>query len=173
MNEITNAIRKMAKQKATRIVLATVKEVDEAKMLCDIDPIDEPTIYEVRLTAQEGSKGLRIVPKVGSWVMAVSLYQDEAEWHIIGYSEIEKTLIDATSIIFNGGENEGIVKVEALVSVINDLIQKINSLETKLATHTHTATPPGTPTTPPVPPIVPVPMINKTASEFENDKVKH
>lgn len=163
----------MAKQKATRIVLATVKEVDEAKMLCDIDPIDEPTIYEVRLTAQEGSKGLRIVPKVGSWVMAASLYLDEAEWTVVGFSEVDKILLDAQSIVFNGGDNKGLVKVDALVSAINELIQKVNSLETKLAAHTHTATPPGTPTTPPVPPIVPVPMINKTASEFENQKVKH
>lgn len=163
----------MAKQRATRIVLATVKEVDQSKMICHIDPIDEPTIYDVRLTAEEGSKGFRLVPKVGSWIIAANLYKDEAEWYIVGYSEIEKTFIDATSIIFNGGENEGIVKVDALVSVINDLIQKINSLETKLATHTHTATPPGTPTTPPVPPIIPAPMLNKTASEFENDKVKH
>jgi len=77
------------------------------------------------------------------------------------FTEVEKVLIDADAITFNGGDNGGLI-------VLSSLISKINRLENIMNSHTHTGNL-GAPTTPQLTPIVPLTL----ASDLENTKIKH
>ena len=81
-------------------------------------------------------KGMFLVPKVGSNVAVSMLDKDNA--FIVMFSELEEILIEVGdqsieikdgSIVFNGGNFDGLVKVEPLVQKINKLENEINTLK--------------------------------------------
>lgn len=88
----------------------------------------------------------------------------------------ENVELDAEKIIFNGGDNNGLVKIQELTDKINALVDAFNN-------HTHmlmsgTVAVSGSPTNQSNPAPIEVPAIiakaqklNKT--DYENDKIKH
>jgi len=83
-------------------------------------------ISDVQLAAaiDGNAKNLLIKPKVGSVVLVADLSEGEMrELAVISWSEVD-------TVVFNGGENEGIVKVKELTDKINTLENALNSLKT-------------------------------------------
>lgn len=90
------------------------------------------TLYpDVRKRASVGigddsKKGIVITPVMGSSVI-ISRIGDSDELFVEMFSEVE-------SIVFDGGENEGLVKVKEITSKINTLETEINNLKTIFST---------------------------------------
>lgn len=77
-------------------------------------------------TGDDAKKGIVITPVSGSSVI-VSRIGDSDELFVEMFSEVE-------SVVFNGGENEGLVKVKELTNKINALENDINNLKTAFST---------------------------------------
>lgn len=90
------------------------------------------TLYpDVRKRASVGigddsKKGIVITPVMGSSVI-ISRIGDSDELFVEMFSEVE-------SMMFDGGENEGLVKVKELTNKINALENDINDLKTAFST---------------------------------------
>jgi hypothetical protein len=70
--------------------IAKVKSVNETKATCVMEDEDGQEIFDVRLKpVLTDSKSILILPKVGSFVLAVRV-EDDDDWMIIGYEEITK-----------------------------------------------------------------------------------
>ena len=105
-------------------------KVDGAK--CTVKRLfDDMEIEEVRLNCSTTeNEGVVIVPKRDSMVLITSI--DGRYWFVSQCSEVEKITIDATDkIVFNGGHNKGLVKIEELTNQLNELV-------TWCRNHTHT-----------------------------------
>lgn len=129
LSEIKESIQKMASKGGAGIVFtAKVKSV-QANTTCTVD-LDGLTVSDVRLRAVVNGETSKILvtPKTGSHVLVADLSGDLSQLAVVGYSEVEKIEVDANDkIIFNGGENKGLVKVESMV----DWMQKVyNDLQT-------------------------------------------
>ena len=80
-------------------------------------------------------------------------------------SELEKVIIDCDNITFNGGNNGGLVNIQALVD-------KLNTIEDKLNNHEHAYVSSGGPAvTTPLP--GDVPLVNTQVKDLEDSKIKH
>jgi len=169
--------------------VCTVKSVDSSKKICDCSPIDgSADILEVLLEGDisinsekepitSDSKGFFVVPAVGSLVIVTFTGKENA--FVSAWTEISDIVIKSTNItsiqdqfIFNDGSLGGLIKIEALTGKLNDLVNEITSLKTKLDTHTHTGVTVGTGITG-----IPTPFIQNFTSfnknDYENTKIKH
>jgi hypothetical protein len=108
--------------------------------------IDELTVTDVRLRAVVNTsiEQLLVVPKAGSYVLIVDLsggnYSDLA---VIAFSEVESVSIkigdmtavmDANGIVFNGGQLNGLVKIQELKDNLNALKQYVEAINSALPT---------------------------------------
>lgn len=118
--QIREAFEKMAKNGGPAVSnIAKVKSVDETKATCVLIDEDGQEFFDVRLRpVLTGNKSFILVPKVGSYVLAVRVEDDE-DWMVIAADEIEKigyyignTIfeIDATGFLFKK-ENESLKKL--------------------------------------------------------------
>lgn len=89
--EVRAGFKKMAKEHGPAVTnIAKVKSVDEIKATCVLEDEDGQEIFDVRLRpVLTNNKSILIVPKVGSFVLAVRIEDDE-DWMVIGYDEITK-----------------------------------------------------------------------------------
>lgn len=129
LSEIKESIQKMASKGGAGIVFnAKVKSV-QGDTTCTVE-LDGLTVSDVRLRAVVNGETSKILvtPKTGSHVLVADLSGDLSQLAVVGYSEVEKIEVDANDeIVFNGGENKGLVKVESMV----DWMQKVyNDLQT-------------------------------------------
>jgi hypothetical protein len=161
---IKEAIRKMLPQEEIYSLECEVLSVNEDDRACDVRPLNgDPDIYDVRLQAElEGTTGVCLVPKVGS--MVVVTFMSKHNGYIALCSKVEKVIIDCDSIVFNGGENGGLV-------IVQKLLEKINRLEERMLTHQHISTAPTNPTGPDA--ITNKPFLPTTLSDITNPKIKH
>ena len=132
--ECARALRGIVGKSPFNTYLATVKEVSENEAVCTVKRVlDDMEIKDVKLNATiTNNEGVVIRPKKDSAVLITSI--DGANWFVSQYSDIEKITIDANDkIIFNGGNNKGLVKVEPMVNwmkkVYNDLQTLIGLLQ--------------------------------------------
>lgn len=130
--ECARILRSIVGKKPFSTYLATVTKVSEQEAVCTVKRvIDDMEIKDVKLNATiTNNDGMVICPKKDSAVLITSI--DGANWFVSQYSTIDKITIDAEGkIIFNGGNNHGLVKVESMVNwmqkVYNDL-QTLTSL---------------------------------------------
>lgn len=143
--KLITALTEFVQQKAGTMdgIICTVKEVNTTTNLCYCVPIgDYADIQNVRLNAKGSSRGFIVVPKVDS-VVTVSFLEDESAY-IAQVSTIDKISIyidgsnyldiDSNGFIFNGGLLDGMVKVNSLVTKLNNVENKLNSLLTVLGT---------------------------------------
>lgn len=134
---------------ADRVYIAAceVQSVDLSKRQCTCTLIDGETENEISVDLMAAiDDGFLIEPSEGSTVKVV--FSDFASPFICQYSEIENFYIvakatiniDANSIVFNGGNNDGLVKVKDLITSLNRIENKLNDLISKYNTHTHILT---------------------------------
>lgn len=123
------------------VTIGKVKNIDEDKRICDIAIDDDLTLNNCRLNAiiDSYSNRLLIVPKENSMVAFIAIGGKLTEPLIIAYSEIDKVLlkigntevnIDTDKVEINGGDNDGIIKIQ-------DLTDKLNNLVDWCKNHTH------------------------------------
>lgn len=120
-------------------------------------------VSDVRLRAVVNGEQSKILvtPKVGSYVMVVSLTDDMTQLIVSAFSEVDKIEIDTGKIVLNGGQNGGIVNITQLTQKLNDMVNMFNA-------HMHTA-PIGGTTTPPIG----APAAPFNASDYNDDKILH
>lgn len=99
--QIRKGLEDMAKSHAPAVSnIATVKSVDEEKGTCVLIDEDEQEYLDVRLKpVLSGNKSFMQIPKIGTYVLAVRIEDDE-DWMVIACDEVEKFLwITATCIL--------------------------------------------------------------------------
>ena len=126
LSEIRESIRNMAAGiGGAHIFTAKVLSTDGDTCCVDIDGL---VVSDVRLRAVVNGEesGILVTPKTGSYVTVADLSGNLTRLVVVGFSEVKKIEVNADDkIIFNGGENHGLVKVEKMVTwmqkVYNDL----------------------------------------------------
>ena len=165
--------------------VCVVDAVHEQARTIDCSPLDESApLLAVNLQANQGSEtGVVAFPAVGSHVVVAFISPAVAVVVLTGIVEkvalkIGDTTAEITpgSIVINGGTLGGLVKIEALTSKLNDLIDAFNA-------HTHELLPgavavTGSATAQANPAPVVVPAITSlhpgvTVSDYEDNKVTH
>jgi hypothetical protein len=148
--------------------LCLVDGVDELRRTVACTPVDGgAALTDVNLQATESqTAGAVVIPRQGSYV-AVGYY-DRNNAVVILTDEIDKIAVDAReTIIFNGGQNNGMVKVDAMVGWMAKVHSDLQTLKALLM-----ATPVagnGAPLALAFNPQTPAPQ----TGDFENDKIKH
>ncbi len=109
----TELVNTVVKQKGGKRAL--VKEVDEDKLTCTVHPTDKSApIVAAKITAL--NKGVYAIPKVDALVSVIPLHlasEQENDWGIIQFSEIDKYVISAEKTISIMANKEGIsIKAE-------------------------------------------------------------
>ena len=147
-------------------------EVELVNNTCTVTPVsgDAPRLGVKFFPISTSTAGLLLAPANDSTVGYV--YTSPTDAFITLFGEVD-------DIIFQGGTNEGLVKVVELTAKINDLENLLNDLISKYNAHIHITTATvGATTVPGV--IAPTtslettiiaPITNKT--EIQNDKFKH
>lgn len=159
LSEIKESIKKMTSKGGAGIVFtAKVKSVDGETCNVELEGI---TLTDVRLRAVVNGENSKILvtPKTDSYVLVVDLAGNLSQLAVVGYSEVEKIEVDTDKIIFNGGSNHGLVKIEELTNKLNELSRAISS-------HTHPVSGSAAGAT-----SSRIPMFNK--SDYEDTKVTH
>jgi hypothetical protein len=163
-------------KKPDQFVTAKVLEVDESAQTIKAD--DQFEIYDIRLKSIIDNKeaSIIVIPKKSSYVI---LGRIETQYFVLKVNEIAKILIvlegglkiemKNDSIIINDGKLGGLIKID-------DLVSKINNLEDRLKSHQHLYIPyPGGVAGTPVKTVRDIgnAFVNTRKSELENDKIKH
>lgn len=116
--------------------VAKVTKVDGAT--CTVQRLfDDMELEEVRLNCHSTeNEGVVIVPETGSMVLITSI--DGRYWFVSQCSKVEKITIDATAttdgIVFNGGSNHGLVKIEELKRNLDTLKRYVLGMKSAVAT---------------------------------------
>ncbi|GIZ10289.1 hypothetical protein [Flavobacterium sp. UMI-01] len=135
--QIREKLKEMAKNDGPAVSnIAKVKSVDETKATCVLVDEDGQEFFDVRLRpVLSDKKSFILVPKVGSYVLAVRVEDDE-DWMVIAGDEIEKVgyyvgdcilEIDATGFLLQK-ENETLKKIMV------DLLAAIKAMSFTLTT---------------------------------------
>ena len=174
---IQEAIKLIAQRELARsemyCVLCKVNSVDTSARTCEVTPLNgKADLFDVRFQAELSlTEGLFIEPKVDSTVLVAFINPIQAA--VVMCSEVENIYIDTQGdTIFNGGTNDGMVKVADLVTKLNNLENKVNALVNWSGTHTHAGVTPG-PGTSGVAVGVVGTLTPTNQNELENTKVRH
>jgi len=120
MNEIKQVIQRLAKTSDELYSLvAKVDSVDEIKRVCVVSPINESAqIFDVRLQSSlSATKGIVSIPKKNSYVVVTFLTTNVAFVSLC--TEVDKIIIDCDNIVYNGGDNDGLVNINQITTSIN------------------------------------------------------
>jgi hypothetical protein len=152
------------KQSNDRYTVATVTAVNG--VLIDAQPIDETAeLKDIRLCAADDPKAFIIVPAIGS-VVYIQLSSPN-EGIVVGVSEVDEVML-------RGDAEGGLVKVNDLLTKLNNLENKVNTIITIFNAHTH---PYVNVVTPAVTSASSTPvsgtLVPTVLADIENDKVKH
>jgi len=142
MDKLGKAIRELVGDMTTYAILAKVISVDENRRTANCEPLNGDAIFKnCRLNAQENNEnGFVFIPKINSIVIIMKI--DENKAYVAMFSEIEKVLqkvgnteieINSSEIIFNKGNNGGLIKISENVSKLNKLESEINELKALLS----------------------------------------
>ena len=142
-------------------LVGTVSDIDETQRICTVSPLDgSAVVYGVRLQAslspQNGplNNGVVNIPKDQSNVIVTFLNKDTG--FISQMTEVAKTIqvnedvgsysltvkdksvkVDASGVVFNGGNNGGLLLLQNTVSRLNDHEKVMAELQTLMTTHIH------------------------------------
>lgn len=143
-------------------IVCSVDSVDTTNNTCDCTPKDgSADLLGVRLMAQNQT-GFLIIPKVNSIVVVTML--NRSTGYVALFSELSE-------IHLNGKNYDGLVMINDLVTKLNNLENKVNSLISTFNAHTHpyvnvsapaTTSPSTTPVVGTLTPTVKVDLENKT-----------
>lgn len=137
------ALAARLKSESAGVEYAIVSNVDEQLRSCTVT-IDGVPFTNVLLYAIENAdlKGFVMIPKVDSQVL-VSRIGGSNELYVAMFSEVDKVLltigdkvsmqitednieVDADKIVFNGGDNKGLIKIQELTAKVNELVDTFN-----------------------------------------------
>ena len=129
-SEIVKGLDKLAlKHIHNPSFVCTVSAVSLADLTCTCTPVNgDADLLDVRLISQSAN-GFLILPSVDSIVIVSSI--DNRTYYVSMFSEVDE-------IQLNGDTYDGLVKVNDLVTKLNNLESKVNSLITAMNTHVHT-----------------------------------
>lgn len=128
--QIRDALQRLAGTVGpVQTILATVVSVDEDELTCVLD-WDDVQVHDVRLRPViNGNESVTIIPKEGSWVIAVRL-EDDQEWMVLAADEIDKYRIVAGDLLFEMKDGKFLVQSgnQNLGKCIDDLIIEIQAI---------------------------------------------
>lgn len=168
MSEIKDLLKQLAEGSTATVVSAKVLTVDMDACTCDVEPLNgEADLLDVRLRAvKDGNKkGHVLFPVIGSIVLVAKKERGNTDAYVAMLSEVDVIQIDANQIVFNGGENGGLINIEALVS-------KINRVEGKLDSVINTLKAPAALGVPIDPVTLPI-IVQTVRQDLEDTKVTH
>lgn len=159
-SRIKRSIRKIAGHREM-LYVGRVKSVEGET--CTVQ-VDDLTLSDVRLRAVVNGKESKmlITPACGSYVTMIDLGDAMTDLLVIAYSEIEKVEIACDKVSFNGGNNGGLINIQALTD-------KLNALANELKAHTHNYMI-GTTSATTTPPTITTTFNN---SDYEDTNVTH
>lgn len=164
-NEIVEAIRKLANNNVMPYsVVCTVESVNLTDKTCYCIPVNgDADLQNVRLNADK-KDGFLLIPKADSLVV-VSFINDSAGY-ISMVSEVDE-------IHLNGTNYGGLVRINDLVTKLNNLEAAFNTHITNYNLHTHAGVAVGASTTTPV--VTPdIQVLTPTIiTDLQNNTVKH
>ena len=122
---ITEAIEKIAaKRLPMSVTEGVVVTVDKDKRTCDIERDGLPELFEVRLNAVTTPTGVfTIYPKAKSMVLCAMIENNPTDAYVLSCTDIEE-------IVFNDGENGGMLKVDSVASELQSIKDDLNSIKT-------------------------------------------
>lgn len=202
MNSIKEAVKRLAKSTTgfdALIELATVVEVNETEMTCDVVLFDNDDLVLEGVKLKPVVPGFDVTemgavafPEKGSKVLIAQINNNPADLFVVLASKVKKISLDAGSLlklamdlqsgsmgldlakglIFNGGKNGGLPKVKPLLDKINRLEKTVNDLIQAFNTHTHTGVTSGAASTAQV--VSKASKIDNitTISEIENQSIQ-
>ena len=134
--QIRDGLKKMAEAHGPAVSnIAKVKSVDETKATCTLIDEDDQEYYNVRLRpVLSGKKSFILVPKVGSYVLAIRV-EDDDDWMIIAADEVTKIGCYVGSTIFE--INEGFLlkkENETLKALMVDFIGAVKNMSFQVST---------------------------------------
>lgn len=128
--QIRDGLKEMAKAHGPTVSnIAKVKSVNESAATCELEDEDGQLIFDVRLRpVLNGKKSFIQIPKVGSFVLAVRIEDDE-DWMVIGCDEVTKVVwyVGTTIVEFSDKvhiESHG----ENMANLMDDLFVAINNM---------------------------------------------
>lgn len=157
----------------TALFTAEVKSVEGETCTVLIGELEVP---DVLLTpADEGADGkLVITPKVGGQVSVADLSGGELrQLAVVHWGEVEKISLTADSIELNGGDNGGLVKIEALTDKINNIEKDINKLKQAFTTWVPVPQDGGSSLKSGVASWAAQQLVQTQVSDLEDDKITH
>ena len=121
---------------------------------------------------QSGSGSIIIIPAEGSLVLVG--YRDNANPYCLFVEIADDIYINAeNTIVFNGGNNEGLVKVSELTEKLNNLEEDINDLKTVFSTWAPSPNDGGAALKTAAATWYASQLVKTLQSEIENTNVKH
>lgn len=123
--QLVTMIEKLVRKNVPVVITeGIVTSVDKEKNTCDVNRGDLPELFEVRMNAVLSATGvLTIYPKPQSKVLCAIIENNPTDAYVL-------TCTDVDEIIFNEGENGGLVKVDALASELTSIKDDLNALKT-------------------------------------------
>lgn len=147
-------------------MLGTVKYVDKTENTCTVDD-DGVEWLGVRLRSITGeNNGIVAYPKQGAYVLCVKV-EDSEEWAVIKATEYESIQMTIESLVINGGDNGGLLNIDAMISWMQKVYADLQTLKTQLSTWPVAGN--GAPLALVFNPTAP----NPVKSDFEDTKIKH
>lgn len=138
-------------------LLGVVKSVNKTDNTCVVED-DGVDIPGVRLGSVTGkNKGIVLYPKTKAFILCVKV-EDTEEYSMLSASEYDSIEIKIESLVVNGGEFGGLVKVSPVVS----WMQKVKTDLTTISTAMQGL---GVP--------IVITTNSPVQSDFENTKIKH
>lgn len=135
--QIREALNQMAKKHGPAVSnIAKVKLVDETKATCVLVDEDGQEIFDVRLRpVLTGKKSFILVPKVGSYVLAVRV-EDDDDWMVIAADEITKVGYYVGTVLFEIDATGFLLKKEneTLKKIMIDLIGAVKAMSFAVST---------------------------------------
>ena len=115
--------RIVAKTSAMVVTEGVVEAVDRDKKTCDVSRDNMPELFSVRLNAVVSAAGtLTIYPAKGSRVLCVIIENNPTDAYVL-------TCTDVEDVVFNEGENGGLLRVEAVAAQLSEVKDDLNALK--------------------------------------------
>ena len=162
IEQIEIGLKKLLKNVETSFI---AKVVEDKTDTVDVADLNGTVYFDARKIATQGKLGFLYKLKKDSFVI-VSRISNSNELFITMMSELDEIHIDCENIVFNKGNNKGLIK-------ISELHSRLKKLESAFNSHKHAAT--GYNST-----VISFTTVTGTSNEFqgnysgyENSKIKH
>lgn len=162
--DITEAIQRIARQGTGNAKIQVAKVLSVDGNTCTVELLEsEFEITGVRLQV-ETQNGVLYVPAVDSFVIIAPI--DDFEYFVVMYSAL-------ASIKMLDGSYGGLIKIEDLVTKLNNLENKVNSIINTFNTHVHGGVTTGAGSSAVSPTPVSGTLTPTVRANIENDKIIH